>query len=236
MTPDANHAGQPNDGPWLEQWLSVHRLQRYLDEAGQNRAKALALYDWNARASAAVLRDLAHFEVALRNAYDRALTGATPAGYAHWTFAATIVFPPLHRTKRARGRAPSSVDVNRKSREIIETAVRDAGGPSAPPGKVIANLTFGFWRYLSSKAHEKGLWVPYLHTAFPPKTSRSDIDARVGRLHDLRNRVAHHEHVLSTNLVARLEDLLWVAERLDPSLSQYISATTDIPSLNGSRP
>jgi hypothetical protein len=36
------------------------------------------------------------------------------------------------------------VDVNRESREIIETAVRDAGGPSAPSGKVIANLTFGF--------------------------------------------------------------------------------------------
>jgi hypothetical protein len=236
MTPDANHAGQPKDGPWLEQWLSAPRLQRYLDEAGQNRIKALALYDWNARASAAVLRDLAHFEVALRNAYDRALTGATPPGYAHWTFAATVVFPPLYRTKRARDRASSSVDVNRKSRGIIETAVRDAGGPSAPPGKVIANLTFGFWRYLSSKAHEKGLWVPYLHTAFPPKTSRSDVDARVGRLHDLRNRVAHHEQLLSTNLVARLEDLLWVAERLDPSLAQYISATTDIPSLDGSRP
>lgn len=77
--------------------------------------------------------------------------------------------------------------------------------------------------------------MPYLHSAFPPKTSRSDIDARVGRLHDLRNRVAHHEHLLSTNLVARLEDLLWVAERLDPSLAQYILATTDIPSLNGSR-
>jgi hypothetical protein len=89
--------------------------------------------------------------------------------------------------------------------------------------------------YLSSKAHE-GLWVPYLHTAFPPKTSRSDIDARVGRLQDLRNRVAHHEQLLSTDLVARLEDLLWVAERLDPSLAHYISATTDIPSLNRSRP
>jgi hypothetical protein len=80
------------------------------------------------------------------------------------------------------------------------------------------------------------LWVPYLHTAFKPKTSRSDIDARVGRLHDLRNRVVHHEHPLSTNLLAQLEDLLWVAERLDPSLAEYISVTTDIPSLNGFRP
>lgn len=203
---------------------------------GGDRERALRLYDWNARVSAAVLRDLAHFEVALRNAYDVALTAATPPAQTHWTFASAAVFPPVYRTKRVSTRPTQHTDINRRPREILDAAVQAAGGRSAPPGKVVANLAFGFWRYLSSKAHEKSLWVPYLHVAFSPKTNRSDVDARVGRLHELRNRVAHHEPLLGTNLSLGLEDLLWVAGRLDSSISQYISFSTDVPALIASRP
>jgi Abi-like protein len=235
MTPETPPV-PPDDGPWLERWLSAPRLGRYLAATGDDRARALLLYDWNARISAAVLRDLAHLEVALRNAYDVALTPATPPGQTHWTHAPEAVFPPIHRTKRAPGRPAQQTDINRKPRDIIDASVQAAGGYSAPAGKVVANLTFGFWRYLSSKAHEKSLWVPYLHAAFPPKTNRGELDARVGRLHNVRNRVAHHEPLLSTSLPAALQDLLWVAERLDPSIAQYISSSTDVPTLNASRP
>lgn len=151
MTADLGPPQQPDDGPWLELWLSAPRLERYLVAAGGDRARALRLYDWNARISAALLRDLAHFEVALRNAYDGALVAATPAGSVHWTFASAAVFPPLYRTKRMRGGSAQRADINRKPREIVDAAVAAAGGSSASPGKVIANLSFGFWRYLSSK-------------------------------------------------------------------------------------
>lgn len=236
MAPETGPTLVPDDGPWLERWLSAPRLERYLAATAGDRARALELYDWNARISAAVLRDLAHFEVALRNAYDIALTAATPPGQTHWTFAAEAVFPPVYRTKRASGQPSQRTDINRKPRDILDAAVQAAGGRSTPSGKVIANLTFGFWRYLSSKAHEKSLWVPYLHTAFGAKTNRSDVDARVGRLHELRNRVAHHEPLLSTNLPAALQDALWITERIDPAIAQYILSSTDIPSLNASRP
>jgi hypothetical protein len=235
MTNEAVAAGRPDDGPWVERWLSNPRLQRYLLDAGQDRRRALDLYDWNARISAAVLRDLAHLEVALRNAYDRALDASAPIGTAHWTLAATSVFPPLYRTRRVGG-TRRSVDVNRQSRSLLEAAVKGAGGSMAPPGKVIANLTFGFWRYLSSRAHEKSLWVPYLHDAFAAGVSRSEVDDRVGRLHRLRNRVAHHEPLLGAPLTDRLEDLVWVAKQLDEPLAEYVSGTTDVPSLLASRP
>jgi hypothetical protein len=219
-----------------ERWLRAPRLERYLRAAGGDRARALRLYDWNARISSALLRNLAHFEVALRNAYDGALTAATPSGQGHWTLASVAVFPPLYRTKRTRGGSTQRTDINRKPREILDAAAAAAGGNSASPGKIIANLSFGFWRYLSSKAHEKSLWVPHLHAAFSPRTNRSDVDARIGRLHGLRNRVAHHEPLLSTNVLAGLDDLLWVAERLDPAIAQYISASSDIRALDRNRP
>jgi hypothetical protein len=97
------------------------------------------------------------------------------------------------------------VDVNRQPRELVNRAVHAAGGEGAPPGKVIAELPFGFWRYLSSAAHEKTLWVPCLHTAFPERTDRRDMDRPIGRLHQLRNRVAHHEPLLRTDVQARLD-------------------------------
>ena len=58
---------------------------------------------------------------------------------------------------------------------------------------------FGFWRYLSTAAHHHPLWIPYLHTAFTAGTSRTAVDHPVGRLHHLRNRIAHHEPLLRRN-------------------------------------
>jgi hypothetical protein len=96
---------------------------------------------------------------------------------------------------------------------------------------------FGFWRYLSSAAHEKTLWVPALHRAFPPGTNRAThVDGPVGRLHDLRNRVAHHEPLLTTDVAGRLSDLIGVAARLDLHLGQHVQATSTVSSLLDTRP
>lgn len=50
--------------------------------------------------------------------------------------------------------------------ESIEEAVRRCG-VAAPPGKVVAELGFGFWRYLTSSAYEKRLsarsCTPHIH-------------------------------------------------------------------------
>lgn len=168
-------------------------------------------------------------EVALRNAYDAAIVHSTSAGLPHWTREPARLFPPVWRTAQNGAR----IDANRTPREQIERAVREAG-PSAPPGKVVAELTFGFWRYLSTTAHHHPLWIPYLHRAFVPGTGRRAVDRPVGRLHKLRNRVAHHEPLLRRNqatgvlslttghLVNRHRDLLDVAELIAPRLRDYI--------------
>lgn len=224
-------AGPPAAGPWVERWLSVPRHAVYLAAAGGDAERALELYDWNAQVSAALLRDLAHLEVALRNAYDRVLAAWRP-GPAHWTVAGQQVFAPVFRTRNRR-----RVDVNQQPREALRKAMAAAGGPAATPGKVVAELMFGFWRFLSSAAHEKTLWVPCLHRAFPPGTDRRrDVDGPVGRLHDLRNRVAHHEPLLHTDIGGRLRELLAVAAMLDPDLGRYLAATTNVATLATNRP
>lgn len=230
----------PACASWITNWLSEPRFGVYLNAAGQDPVRALDLYEWNAAVGAAMLRDLAHFEVGLRNAYDRALSEHVPF-QQHWTLCAQRVFAPVLRSRRVydpvtRTRARVTVDINEKPRKSLERAVREAGGRGAARGKVVAQLMFGFWRYLSSSAHEVPLWRPYLHHAFPRGTSRSFVDARVGDLHGLRNRVAHHEPVLSWNLAKTHQQLLEVSALIAPELEQHIARTSQVLTLLPHRP
>lgn len=221
----------PPPGPWVETWLSAPRFQTYLDEAGRDRSLGLRLYEWNVAMSAAVLHDLAHLEVGLRNVYDRTLSSGVVGG-RHWTATPHVFFAPVIR----RAADGSTYDANDKPRQQIRAAVRAAGGPAVAPGKVIAELTFGFWRYLSTRAHEAPLWMPYLRHGFVPSTARRDVDGPAGRLNDLRNRVAHHEPLLGTNLTDRRSDVVDLAGRISPDLAAYLNATSTWLAVAGQRP
>lgn len=64
-------------------------------------AVALDLYLWNIGLAQAVLKDVSFFEVALRNAYDRAIS-STWNGSDHWLFdGESPVRRPILRTKSA---------------------------------------------------------------------------------------------------------------------------------------
>jgi hypothetical protein len=233
-------------GPWVEQWLSQPRFGVYVARAGGDRARALELYESNTRLSAAFMHDLAHLEVGLRNAYDRAITEHRPVDAPHWVFDAETLFPP-QLAKAADG---TEIDSNAKTREQVVAALVSAAeaerlqmnrtdraaneprrfGPIRPsPGHVVAEFTFGFWRYFTKGAHEKRLWVPHLHHAFPAGASRKRIDQHITKLNDLRNRVAHHEPLSAEYARRRHRELIEVADWLSPALSAYISAHTTCP-------
>lgn len=82
-----------------------------------------------------------------------------------------------------------------------------SGGPNALPGKIIAQLSWDFWRYLTSAVHEITLWRPAPAPCLSTGTARAQGDARIGRLHSLRNRVAHHEPLLALDAVSLHHDL-----------------------------
>lgn len=224
-----------SDGSWAERWLSRPRLDVYRVAAHRDDSAALALYEWNAQLSAALGHDLAHLEVGLRNAYDRALTEHLDLPH-HWTSCGDQVFAPVLRVRKRGNGGKVTVDVNARPRASLERAIREAGGSRAPAGKVIAQLTFGFWRYLTSTAHEITLWRPALHHAFPVGTSRTSVDSPVGRLHELRNRVAHHEPLLKLDIASIQTDLVRVAHLLDRDLGQYIAAQSSVPTTLAGRP
>jgi len=218
-------------GPWVERWLSAPRFQTYLTAAGGERTAAVELYEWNTTMSSVILDDLAHLEVAMRNVYNDALVARQP-GPLHWTQDVRRYFPPT--TTRAKN--GTLVDLNDQPRKQIASAITAASGSTAPRGKVVAELMFGFWRYLTTSAHERQLWLPFLRHGFVSGTNRKQIDKPMGRLHMLRNRVAHHEPLLGENLSGRRADVLALLDRVSPDLRSYVASTSTWATIEAQRP
>ncbi len=183
--------------------LSRPRLSRYLQLAGDNLQQALKLYILNSRVSAAFLHDLHFVEVALRNKFDAQLV--------------------LRYGQDWYARSDFLSLINGRGRSILLKAQRDAARGDSPdssvsPGKVIAELSFGFWLQLTDAPLEHGLWVPCLHRAFAPRRApkRSVFNARLEVLRQLRNRIAHHEPVLHWDLPASYRDIQQIGALLCP--------------------
>jgi len=220
-------------GPWVEAWLSQPRFARYIRDCGGDRMLALRTYEWNIQLAYALMRDAAHFEVALRNAYDRAFT-AYWNGSSHWLLDAAS---PVQRSlwRHVRGRR---LDVNVPNRKAIAIAVRKAG--SLLPDAVVSQLTLGFWEHLSDAVHEQTIWIPCIYYAWPKGTSRAQIDQGIHLISTARNRAAHNEPIYTgfgsyavLNIQATINQMLVM---LDPDLAAYVQQTSTVTDIWLSRP
>ena len=66
-------------------------------------------------------------------------------------------------------------------------------------GRIVAELSFGFWTSLMDRRYEQSLWPRLLKPVFPhlPRSirTRAVISRRFHRVRQLRNRIFHHEPV-----------------------------------------
>ena len=211
--------------------LTRDRLGSYLQATRGNVAEAIDLYDWNALASAALHEDLGRLEVLLRNAMDEALVrhGSAQAWQNPW----------YRQGHLFRGRQSS------RTRADISDARRRATRRGQPEvhGKVIAELGFGFWRYLCSSRHLTSLWVPALASAFgqhpspnDPQQIRSDVEDRIQPLHFLRNRIAHHEPIHRRDLARDHHQLLEVVGWICADSRIWVAARSRTPAALAARP
>ena len=177
----------------LERTITKERLKRYLGATAKDLPRALRLYEYNVQLSEALYGLLHGLEVAVRNAANHALAASygTPTWYDH--------SPLSQHWKQQLADAKNAVG-------------------ATTPGKVIAELTFGFWVELLSRHHHNDLWVRRrLFKAFPNTSlHRKKIHERLKTIQRLRNRISHHEPVLtSSNRLYAGYDLLTLAELLE---------------------
>jgi hypothetical protein len=233
------HAPQTGiDHTALEQRLSSPRLTPYLAATGQDRKKAIALYQWNIEVSGAIYEALHVFEVILRNTLDDRLckwnaTQTNPAtGQLHGN---DWVFDPAPLLQRicgkdlgvARGRATQSVS-------------KRAGSAVARHEDVLAQLTLGTWRFLLPAKRDPGkqsLWQNALSHGFPNlQRPANQLVAAVHSVYQLRNRVAHLEPLLRTNLQAEYKNMRTVIDAVDPKTLVWFTSINRIAAVGRARP
>jgi hypothetical protein len=121
------------------------------------------------------------------------------------------------------------------------TLARTKLGSDASHGKLVAELTFGFWTSLLNKNYEQTFWVPALHDAFPGLSSsqrtRRTVSSRMNKIRDLRNRVFHHEPIwYRRTLVNDHADLLRTIAWLSPFASALAVELDRFQSVYAQRP
>jgi hypothetical protein len=203
--------------------MSVARLSRYMRATGGDQAKALQLYEDNIAVSEALFGFLHSLEVAVRNSLHYELSTALRG--TDWLRDGLPL--PWRTIPHLRFTVPMNSMIN---------DARQTAGPGAPIGKVIAELPFGFWpSILSGQFHP--LWSACLHRAFPhAHVPRRDVHWRLEVIRRLRNRIAHHEPILTssnevyTGFAAQptitLAQLLQCVEWISPATAQWMTSCT----------
>lgn len=208
----------------LRRILSEARLLPYEDLIGGNLADAFALYEWNMEASAGLLITTGMLEIVVRNAMDAQLVAwASTKGHEDW-----FEIAPL----------------DPKGRKDVEKARRRTsrrGASDCERGRVVAELSFGFWRYLTTSRRHASLWVPALAAAFPNGAAnltlrRIEVDSRMDRLLFVRNRAAHHEPIHRRDLLRDLDAAIDLARWISPDAANWINAKSPLRSLVQTRP
>lgn len=183
----------------FEKYLSPERLAGYYAIARGDRWTGIRLYERNTELSEALYGITQCLEVALRNAI-------------HIVFTSQLGTPEWY----------DKIPLEDPEREAIQEAKDSILEKAQPvtPGRIVAELTFGFWVKLFSGAYEKQLWVKYLYRIFPITLKRTVLHSRLIQLKTLRNRIAHHERILGKRDLRQdyadlLETIGWISKDIE---------------------
>jgi len=191
--------------------LSVERLDAYAsDKPGP--CITLARYLWNVALCESLYSPLQLCEVALRNAVHRRLTAIMSR--EDWYDARSFTL-----TDWAACEVGNAKEKIRKARHTVT------------PGRVVAELHFGFWTSLFEDHYERN--TPFLprgiKAVFPwlPKEqhNRKQQKRTLEEIRTLRNRVFHHERIAHwRDLETRHADILSVIGWISPELQEMAVA------------
>lgn len=208
----------------LRELLTVERMGSYFRASAGDLRGAFALYEWNMTASAATMHTVGMVEVLVRNALDRQLSAWCEDKHPGRDW---LDLPMLD--ERAR-------------KDIAEARRRAAQRNGAPAhGKVIAELSLGFWRYLVASRYLTGFWIPAAQHAFPhgPEDTRRRrilAETSLKNLHFVRNRAAHHEPIHRRDLTKDLQTSAEIAGWISPTARAWVLARSILPEVMDARP
>jgi Abi-like protein len=171
-----------------EKILSKPRLGRYLLATKANKSKAIRLYKYNLHLSQVLFGVISIVEIAIRNAIDKHYQNqfqqidwlrsqSQPSGLFY-----------DHRLKNRRGRFEQAEKINLVIQSLGQKYSHD---------KLVAELSFGFWRYMFSGIQFSvfGNTLLQLFPNRPKGINQKVVYQKLTEINNLRNRIAHHEPI-----------------------------------------
>ena len=199
----------------LRSAVSETRFGTYLTHSAGDEELAWRLYEWNLEVSSALMTPLNMLEVTLRNRLYEA--GARPFG-SNWLTTST------HLRAADRGTVTDACEYLKRRNAPVN------------PGAVIAELAFGLWVGLLANHYDQTLWRQGLHRAFVRGASRPYLHDQLDRVRTLRNRIAHHEHLLNRDLQADLARIDMVLDSLDHEVAAWVKGLPHAAKVIAERP
>lgn len=210
----------------LPEVISGPRFATYLRACGNDVDKALALYHWNLKLSAAFIPPLQMVEVATRNGVVEAIEQVHGANWP-WSNGFSRSLPV------SKNPAHYNPAVN-----LQQVAAR-----MPTTGKVVAELNFAFWERMFTVGQDRRLWIPHLHTAFPGVSAaapapqaRAAAFTALQSIRHFRNRIAHHEPIFARPVA---DDLALIREVIGwrrPAAAAWIDKVEEVSALLAARP
>lgn len=200
--------------------LTIERLSSYKSTESSDLRNQLSVYAWNSALCAALYPWLSMLEVALRNAMDNAIGEDKNNDY--WFELPFFDNLPIEEAKKK---------ILSQKKEIT-------------PGRIIAELNFGYWTRLFSTRYETQqiIWPRLIKPIFPdlPRSlcARESLSKRIQDLRKLRNRVYHYEPIWRFDLNQYFVELQEIIGGLNCALLPYLKLTCNFEVLlkNGPEP
>lgn len=194
----------------IEAILHTERINAYRQD-GAAHDVTLGRYMLNMALSESLYPALQFAEIALRNAVHRELT-------ARCSTVAWVDSPLAQLTLWQQDKVVEAKAALARNRKPLS------------PGRIIAELNFGFWTGFFNKAHARtGIGSFLSRNAFPhapaPEQYQNRLDRRWQDIRDLRNRVFHHERILHwRDLDRRHQAILEIIAWMSPELHEFVKA------------
>lgn len=182
--------------------LSSYRFDTYLLLADHDTNLAFNLYLYNSRLAKSLLFPLHILEVTLRNKISLILHNDFGTDW-HKSSNFTSILTPKSNTSL-------NLTLSR-----VKPKVND----------VIAGLSFDFWSNLFRHEYDRSLWqknMPLLLPYHPSSITRKVFQRKISGINHIRNRIAHHEHILKENISDIYKNILEIISWICPETSLWV--------------
>lgn len=205
----------------LEQYkntLSIERLRSFVQSENDTLNCVLERYKNNIRISQALYPELSILEVTLRNAINSMLCEQISPNWLEDEIKQQKILADQEHTKLLR-------------------AYNDTKNECKPqkftPGKVIANLNFGFWTGLCSKRYSTKIWhkKECFRGVFVNCSDGAQqinmLSKKLTSIRKLRNRIFHYEPILTKSLLNKYDEILEILSYLPRGSSNILKDTSN---------